>query len=156
RPRQVRAREIRVDAAEVDYLQPHPDHLANGDETRYRIGADLSYIGNYTKGLHHDPLGHVVPADYRAMLRALTSGVPPDFEMIPLGAPRGNRRKFISPQAGLGFDLEGPDAHALTISPAPRIDSAEIAAEMAELYWMALLRDVAFSDYAGNATVAQA
>src|SRR5262249_22129682 len=123
---------------------------------RYRIGADLSYIGNYTKGLHHDALGNVVPADYRAMVRALISGVPPDFEMIPMGAPLGNRRKFISPQAGLGFDWKGPDAHALIIPPAPRIDSAEMAAEMAELYWIALLRDVAFSDYPGNATVAQA
>jgi hypothetical protein len=40
--------------------------------------------------------------------------------------------------------------------PAPRIDSAEAAAEMAELYWMALLRDVRFTDFAANADVAAA
>src|SRR5262249_1197453 len=112
---------------------------------------------NFTKGLPHPGgLGHVDPAAYRAMVRALTSGNPADFEAIPMGAPVGNRRRFVSPQAGLAFDLEGPDAQALAIPPAPRIDSAEIAAEMAELYWMALVRDVAFTDYPVDATVAQA
>ena len=155
-PRRTRAREVRIDATDLAYLRPHPEHVSNGDELRYRIGGDLSYIGNYTKGLPHDALGHADPSAYRAMVRALTSGQPPDFELIPMGAPVGNRRKFISPQAGLAFDLEGSDAHSLPIPPAPRIDSAEIAAEMAELYWMALVRDVAFEDYPANATVAQA
>jgi len=47
----------------------------------------------------------------------------------------------------LAFDLEGPDAQAVTMPPAPRIDSAQNSAEMGELYWMALLRDVSFIDY---------
>jgi len=47
----------------------------------------------------------------------------------------------------LAFDLEGPDAQAVTMPPAPRIDSAENSAEMGELYWMALLRDASFIDY---------
>jgi len=40
--------------------------------------------------------------------------------------------------------------------PAPRFASAETAGEMVELYWMALLRDVNFSDYETNPIVAQA
>jgi hypothetical protein len=155
--RQNLARQVRIDATDLGYLRPHPDHVANGDEPRHRIGGDLSYIGNYTKGLPHPGgLGHVDPAAYRAMLRALGSGNAADFQAIPLGAPLGARRKLVSPQAGLAFDLEGPDAQALAIPPAPRLDSTEIAAEMAELYWMALARDVAFTDYPADGTVAQA
>ena len=63
---------------------------------------------------------------------------------------------LVNPQAGLAFDLEGPDAASLTIPPAPALNSAEIAAEMGELYWMALLRDVPFRNYAADPTVAGA
>ncbi|MEM9556418.1 MAG: vanadium-dependent haloperoxidase [Acidobacteriota bacterium] len=55
-------------------------------------------------------------------------------------------RAWESAGAGLTFDLEGPDAQAVTMPPAPRLDSAELAAEMAEVYWMALLRDTPFSE----------
>jgi hypothetical protein len=41
--------------------------------------------------------------------------------------------------------MEGPDAGALSMPPAPQLTSAELAAEMAELYWMAILRDHKFS-----------
>jgi hypothetical protein len=68
-------------------------------------------------------------------------------------SPRHNFRhgvvgglKLINPQSGLAFDLEGADAQALTLPPAPRIDGPENASEMGELYWMALLRDVSFID----------
>ncbi len=48
--------------------------------------------------------------------------------------------------AGLVYDLEGPDAQALTIPPAPTLDSEELIAEMMELYWMALCRDIPFTN----------
>src|SRR5439155_13652124 len=49
-----------------------------------------------------------------------------------------------------------PDSHSLLLRPATRIDSAENSAEMAELYWMALSRDVHFSDYATDPLVGAA
>lgn len=55
-------------------------------------------------------------------------------------------RAWESAGAGLVFDLEGPDAQAVTMPPAPRLDSPELAAEMAEVYSQALLRDVHFSE----------
>src|SRR5262249_19630022 len=58
--------------------------------------------------------------------------------------------RLTNPQAGLGFDLEGADSHELVMPPPPRFDSKEIIAEMAESYWMALTRDVAFLDYIGD------
>ena len=60
------------------------------------------------------------------------------------------------PQTSLAFDLEGLDSHATTIDPAPTTASAQTADEQVEHYWAAMLRDVNFTDYAGNATVAQA
>lgn len=54
-------------------------------------------------------------------------------------------RKFTSPFTGHVFDVEGGDAGAFGISAAPALDTGELAAEMAELYSMALLRDVPFT-----------
>jgi len=136
---------VRAEATDVARYRNHPDQISNGDESEYRnSGGDLSYIGNFHKGLQHNDLGELTnPADYRAMVNAVNSGLQEDFESIPIvGA-----RKLVNPQAGLAYDLQGSDAQSVTMPPAPRIDSAEAAAEMAELYWMALLRDVHFSDY---------
>ena len=82
-------------------------------------------------------------AAYASFIHALTTGEPSDFEAIQLGLGR----KLTNPQAGLAFDLEGADAHALVIPPAPSISSAEEAGEEIELYWAAILRDVAFDDW---------
>jgi hypothetical protein len=145
------ARELRQEAAEQAYLRAHEAHLNNGEEVSVP-----DYIANYSKGLPHNDLGEVDAKAYRYLLRALTTGHPADFEAIPMGTPGPSGRKLTNPQAGLAFDLEGPDGQSLVIPPAPRIDSAENAAEMAELYWMALLRDVHFSDYETDAGVADA
>jgi hypothetical protein len=113
---------------------------------------DYPFIASYSKALPHNELGEVAPAAYRTLLAAALSGDTADFEAIPLGGAR----RLTSPQAGLAFDLEGPDSHGLAIRPAPRIDGAENSAEMAELYWMALMRDVYFEDYATDPTIAAA
>jgi hypothetical protein len=152
--RQTAARALRQEAAEIAFRRLHPTHIDNGDESDYRNAAgELSYIGNYHKGLPHiNNLGEVDAAEYRALLKALNSKSVDAFEAIKLGGGR----KLTNPQAGLAFDLEGPDAQAVTMPPAPRIDSAEAAGEMAELYWMALLRDVHFSDFSADPNVAAA
>jgi membrane-associated phospholipid phosphatase len=150
------ARDIRREAAEIAFLRSHPAHHTNGEESDYSNPppppgpglSTLNYIGNYSKGLPHNNLGtEVDPAAYRALVKALTSGDANDFEQIPLGTPLATRRRLVNPQAGLDFDLEGSDAQATAIPPAPRIDGPEDSGEMAELYWMALLRDVNFTDY---------
>jgi hypothetical protein len=64
-------------------------------------------------------------------------------------------RAWESAGAGLTFELEGPDPQAVTMPPAPRLDSAELAAEVAEVYWMALLRDVPFVDLEDGGQEAQ-
>ena len=138
---------IRVRAATLADQRPRPAHQNNGEER------DYPYVANFSKGLQHDAVGDVVPTSYKSLLNALTTRNPADFEAIILG-PGG--KKLINPQAGLAFTLEGPDPSAVTQPPAPRIDSAQNSAEMGELYWMALARDVHFNDYGNNTVVQQA
>ena len=59
-------------------------------------------------------------------------------------------RAWESAGAGLTFDLEGADAQAVTMPPAPKLDSAELAAEISEVYLQALLRDVHVSQLRDN------
>ena len=54
---------------------------------------------------------------------------------------------LVNPQAGLGFDLEGPDSHELVMPPPPSFSGKQIIAEIAENYWMALSRDVPLLKY---------
>jgi hypothetical protein len=122
----------------------------NGEEGDY----NNRYIANYSKGLEHFPItdhraGEVKPDEYDK----LRDG---DFEDINFVNPVSQAVQLINPRAGLAFDLEGPDSHDMAIREAPRINSAEGAGEMAELYWMVLCRDIPFSDYTGNAIITDA
>jgi len=119
----------------------------NGDEELYP-----NRIGNYSKALPHQANGEVEPAAYDALLNAIRAGNPAAFEQIPMGGTA----KLTSPQAAYAFDLQGSDAFAMTQPPAPAFASREIAAEISENYWMALLRDVPFTDYASNPIAAAA
>jgi hypothetical protein len=135
---------IRRDAAQTG-LQSTPanlQHPPNNDENLYP-----NKLGSYSKGLPHNNDGTVDIGAYNAFLKAINSGSPADFDAIPLGGGR----KLTNPQAGLAFDMEGPDAHTLVQPPAPAFASREQAAEIAENYWMAVLRDVPYAQYAGHA-----
>ncbi len=92
------------------------------------------------------------PRAYRTLLKALWVGKDSAFEQIPLGGTR----PLTNPQAGIAYDIEGPDSHHLAIRPAPRIDSAENSSEAMELYWMALARDVNFTDYQNSSLIEHA
>lgn len=140
---------IRKDAAQEGFgdTPPNLQHPTNTDESLYPNRA-----GSYSKGLPHNSDGTVVAGAFEALVQAVNSGRPSDFNAIPLG---GNR-KLTNPQAGLAFDTEGQDAHALLQPPAPAFASKEQVAEIAENYWMALLRDVPFSDYSTHPTAGAA
>ncbi len=70
--------------------------------------------------------------------------------------PAPGLRAWESQGAGLTFDLEGPDAQSVTMPPCPSLDSQELIAEMAEVYWMAICRDIPFRNWATNATIESA
>lgn len=149
--RRLSAREVREKAAYVAAARRHDEHANNNDESNYPA---TPLAGNYSKSLRHDSLGDPVPASYATLLRALQSQDPHDFEEILLAT--GTPLKLTNPQAGLAFDMEGPDAQELTMPPAPRFDSEVAAHEAGELYWMALARDVYFGNYGTDATITAA
>jgi hypothetical protein len=134
---------LRRDAAMagLQATPPNLQHPNNQDEDLYP-----NKLGNYSKGLPHNNDGTVDLSAYNALVGAINSRRPADFDAIPLGGTRG----LTNPQAGLAFDMQGPDAHALVQPPAPAFASREQAAEISENYWMALLRDVPYSQYSGN------
>jgi len=138
-----KALRIRRKAAQdqFDATSENLQHPNNGDEQQYP-----NRIGNYSKGMPHDGNGEVAAAAYSALLQAVRSGDTEDYDAIPLGGAR----HFTSPQAGLAFDLEGGDSHSFVQKTPPKFNSRENAAEIAENYWGALLRDVPFADYSDN------
>ena len=115
------------------------------------------------------------PIHFQYFVRGIDSGDPRDFRDTPLGPigfigtsencklvdakhwksykakhARGKDkpaglRAWESQSAGLAFELEGPDAQAVTMPPAPALGSPELTAEMAEVYAQALLRDTPFN-----------
>ncbi len=133
-----------------NYIQPVPCHPNNGDEIVYAS----TRVASYTKGLPHDSLGHVNQNAYSALLRAVQTKLPQDYDAIPL-AP-GAVRKLDNPQAGNTYTPLALDSRQYVIPIAPTFASALQAAEMVELYWMALCRDVSFSDYGNSTCIAQA
>jgi hypothetical protein len=133
-----RAFKVRLHAAKEEREIPIPPQINNGDEARYN-----NFIGSYSQGLPHNSIGEVDPNAYEALLVAVRSGNPSDFGNIPLGGTT----KLVDPQGGLAFTLQGTDVGQLTIPPAPKLASAERAGEMVEDYWMALTREVPFSQY---------
>jgi hypothetical protein len=175
--RQQQSFEIRRSAAELAAARVHPRHISNGDEQLYRrADGQPSYIANFTKCLPHDSDGFVGnPLDYANWVRSIDSGDERDIAAIPIGPPgqdpasptwsgpyaqalvaAGKKvpvRGWESQGAGLTFELEGPDAQAVTIPPAPSLDSQELIAELGEIYWMALARDVPFANWDGNSTI---
>ena len=132
------SQQIRLNAATFEHGQPIPVQTPNDDEAT--IGTK---IGSYSKGLPHNAFGEVDLTAYGTMLHAVTTGMPADFQKIILGGSV----KLVNPQAGLAFDLQGADSHALSIKASPKVLSAQRAAEAVELYWMALCRDIPFQDY---------
>ncbi len=145
---------IRRDAA-IANRQNTPSalqHPTNPDDDLYP-----NKIGSYSKGLPHQANGEVNINAYNALIHALTTGDPTDFNAIPMGTPNtAARRKLVNPQSGLAFEMEGPDAHSLVIPPAPAFASREEGADIAENYWMSLLRDVPFTQYGSSAIAADA
>jgi len=158
--RVAKALNLRVSAATADSKVPIPPHTTNGDEQRY---ADKS--ASYSKGLLQDDIGVVNPAAWISFKKALHSGSMADWEAIIIGGTRTQN----GPQGAYAFDLQGLDSVQYGNAPSPgdptgipvvppfdQINSPEYGAQLIEMYWASLLRDVAFTDYASNPTAAAA
>lgn len=149
-PRQVRraaAYDKRVAAAQQGKSEFVLSQPVNDDE--YLPGN----IGVFSRGLPHNDLGEVDPEAYRLLTYALATGDKADLSAVPMGGGA----KFALPRLGFAFSPFGCDPQGLLAVPAaPAFGSAQTAAEMAELYWAALTRDVPFDQYDTDPTIAAA
>lgn len=159
--------DVRVSAARLAKSKSHPMHKTSRDEVRYRYPSSHphagrpSFLASFTKGLPHDPATGLLvsPSAFSRFVRAVNKPSEEHIRRIPLGPPDGNFysaiaknppskvRAWESMGAGSTFDLQGPDAQAVTMPPPPELRSVELAHEMTEIYWMALLRDVPLSQF---------
>ena len=137
----------RLHAAKDDRKVPVPPHPNNGDEALYPSG-----IANFTKGFPHNSFGEVDPSVYAAYLAAVKTGKRADFDALTMGGTE----RLVDPQAGLAYDLETYDPSQNSIPPFDVLTSPGLAAQMIESYWQALTRDVPFSQYGTDPTIAAA
>ena len=153
--RREKAFKVRKAAARMARCRPHRNHIPNGDEMAYR---DAGYAMTFTKGLEHDPMNLLAKrsSDVATLRDAIDAGCVDAFNAIT--RPCDTRttpkpiRKWEAPTAGFVHDLQGPDAQAVTMQPAARLGSLELTYEMAEVYELALLRDVNLSALAADST----
>lgn len=110
-------------------------------------------LGNFHKSVRKlaGTSGQVDPKAFAALLTE-TGTATPDYARVPRGVVPGatsiSHAPFVNPQAGLSQEASGPDPQLMTMPPAPSVVSADTAAEMVELYHMALLRDLPFDQWA--------
>ncbi|MEO0361716.1 MAG: hypothetical protein AAF322_11430, partial [Pseudomonadota bacterium] len=156
--RAAEAKRLRDIATEFSRRIPQAQTRANGEEEDH---ADV-FPANFTKGLQHDEKSGLIedPADYRCFVEAINA---PDDTLFEKQVENADPGRFVcevegadpvqwrgweSPRAGHVYELEGPDPGAVGMAPAPRVGSSELAAEMAEVYGLALLRDMPFTEIA--------
>lgn len=145
--RQALARRNRITAFEADNGNFPEDHDFNCDDSPAKsFTKTLRRAGN-----SNDDKGLAAIAAFDRLKNALETGTFEAFEKLAaadggdsqpaLGNPTGNGLNLTNPLAGFTLDTQGPDTHVFEIKTAPKFSSKETAAEMAELYQMALLRD---------------
>ncbi len=155
------AKRYRDLATEISRLHPQAKTQTNCEESDHD-----KYPANFTKGLLHDCYGVIDdPADYRCFVEAINSRDRNLFEKhVPTangtpfhcsekevcGGKKREKKKvewrgWESPRAGHVYEPQGLDSGACGMAPAPRVGSSELTAEMAEVYALAILRDVPFT-----------
>jgi hypothetical protein len=130
----------------------------NGDtKRRFKVGSEkIRGLGSFHKSLPHNEYGEVVEDAFKKLVSASEGHA--KFAAVPKGpTPTGEMTApLINPQAGLAKDrlTEPPDTYEMP--PAPTVLSVTAAAEMTELYWMSLLRDVSLDKFATDAGIKDA
>lgn len=150
RPVRGRAKEVferRMAATRAVLERPITSHAVNGDAERH----DPAWVC-YTKGLPHGDDGSGAEGACRQLWTAIDRRDAHALEDVPLGG----YAKLANPQAAYAFDAVGPDSQQLGIAPPPTFSSAEQAAELVELYWHALTRDVPFDRFDTDPSIARA
>lgn len=147
-------------SAIVDFASPNNDENASPGE--------IQFTGNFHKTLPHNEFGEVDATAYRKfkdLCLQIEAGLPLNFNELPQGSLTSSTfatttpaavAKLTSPLAGAANEGLGPDPQSINMLPAPSVRSASIAAELTELYWMALLRDTPLDEFNTDSRVNEA
>lgn len=168
-PRAIEAFNVRVEAAKMARDRGSDLAINNGEEDLYS-----NKLASFTKGLRHTDEGVIASnADFEQFVKATASGSVSEIARLPLGPTRDGNGNFRwrseaarsgpacvrgweSMAAGLAYDLQGPDPQSVVMPPAPTLGSDELVAEMAEVYVMALARDISIARWEENKTISDA
>lgn len=123
-------------------------------------GAKVAGIGSFHKTLPRNEYGEVNCQAFKQLVEAAADNTGTGFKdvwttPVPF-VTECDPAPLVNPQAGLAKDGLVMDPPTFMMKPAPKVRSASTAAEMTEAYWMALLRDVPFSDFPTDAGVGEA
>lgn len=116
----------------------------NGDQESV---ADFAAM--FTKTFGHDATTSAPNAQgqlsYETLVKAVNNGKQATYDQIVRAYP--NARLLVNPQSSAAWSLCGRDSSLVPFALPPTLDSRWAACEMAEVYLMAICRDVHFSDY---------
>lgn len=130
----------RFTAATRQALVPVPAHTTNGDENY------PDKCASYSKCIKQDSPGKVNLAAFAGFTSAIAIGSFAAFQGLALGGSR----TLNGPMGSYAPTFLGADSSQFgmpLVPPPPALASRAYAAELVELYWASLLRDVPFSDY---------
>jgi len=143
---------LRKKAAELSLSLSTETQRGNKDLENFLSTATATF----TKGLPHDEDGFADPEALLKFIDWLNQKGRKSFDYADsqgLGLLTGECqvapeqwRGWESPLSGHVYNLIGVDTDAIAMPPAPVFGSGELIAEMAEVYALALLRDVRFRD----------
>ena len=163
------AHQRRLAAADIARGYNAKSTQVNNDESTLE---NDGYAMSFTKGLHHSDNGLLVNNEhYATLVEAINQALALDFNGVQRGITAALQAKtrfsgealdqegqapqwrgWESPRAGHYYSLEGPDADAVSMPAAPELGSVELSGETAEVYALALLRDMSFAQIAANGT----
>jgi len=127
-------------------------------ESTYRIDetdTDGDPTTRFGKALAHRDDGVPTASAYASLVDALDAGTVEAYNAVELDETPEFRR-LVEPHGAYGFEGMGADPQAIHMAPPPSFDSPEMGAELVELYWRALCRDVPFGTYGDGGVVADA
>ncbi|XWV24762.1 phosphoesterase-like protein [Tupanvirus deep ocean] len=122
----------------------------NTEEIKYK---NYNYNGSFHKGLQHNLVdGRLVsPTTYKMMVEAIVNNDQKTLASIPLAT--GATVKLVNPLASHSTMLTGLIPDLMTLDDCPQLFSNQGAAEMVELYALAVARDIPFNEYNKSAMI---
>lgn len=136
------------------YSFPTPKQTPNKDESILGLDGRPNFIGNFHKTLPQNEWGEVDHDAYVAFTTALTAAqmqAPELVDALPKAVAHVSTvvdsDQFVSPLSGRDNERVLPPPLSVAMDPAPSVLGESASAEMVELYWMALLRDISFANF---------